>query len=220
MPTWYSPELVRHYPSTRSIDEYYMLKIGLTGGIGSGKSTVCEYFGNLKAPIIDTDIIARDLVKPGRPVQKKIEITFGSDIFDSRGILDRIKLRALVFGDTAKRLQLEAILHPEIKQEIIHQLSAITTAYCIIVIPLLIEVGWQDLVDRILVVDTTPELQIQRCKKRNNYSLPQIKAIMATQVDRNTRLSAADDIIYNDNNLSQLEKQVLDFHQQYLEMGA
>ena len=197
-----------------------MLKIGLTGGIGSGKSTACEYFANLDVPIIDTDIIARDLVRPGQPAVEKIKNTFGNDIFDSMGNLDRIKLRDVIFDDTAKRLQLEAILHPEIKQEILRSLSTITTTYCIIVIPLLIEVGWHNVVDRILIIDTTPELQIQRCKKRNNYSLPQIKAIMATQVDRNNRISAADDIIINDNNLSQLEKRVLNLHHKYLEMGG
>jgi dephospho-CoA kinase len=197
-----------------------MLKIGLTGGIGSGKSTACEYFANLDVPIIDTDIIARDLVRPGQPALEKIKNTFGNDIFDSMGNLDRIKLRDMIFDDTAKRLQLEAILHPEIKQEILRSLSTITTTYCIIVIPLLIEVGWHNVVDRILIIDTTPELQIQRCKKRNNYSLPQIKAIMATQVDRKNRISAADDIIINDNNLSQLEKQALNLHHKYLEMGA
>ena len=148
-----------------------MLKIGLTGGIGSGKSTACGFFEKLQVPIIDSDIIARDLVRPGQPAQEQIIGVFGNDIINTMGELDRIKLRDLVFNDSDKRQQLEAILHPAIQQEIQLNLITITASYCIIVIPLLIEVGWHNLVNRILVIDSPPGTTIS-ARRTTNWIFP------------------------------------------------
>lgn len=192
-----------------------MIIIGLTGGIGSGKSTVANLFAKLDVPIIDSDIIAREIVMPGLPALEEIANTFGNEYLTSNGELDRLKLRQLIFDDADKRQQLEAILHPRIRTEMQHRAQALNTAYCIFVIPLLIEAGQQNLVDRILVVDSPDDLRRQRLKERDNMSDEAIDKAFAAQIQRQQRIDAADDIITNDTNLEHLQAPALELHQKY-----
>ncbi|MEQ6342993.1 MAG: dephospho-CoA kinase [Gammaproteobacteria bacterium] len=196
-----------------------MLKIGLTGGIGSGKTTVADSFAALGVPVIDADKIAHELTIPGQPALQDIVSAFGSDILHGDGQLDRARLRAIVFNDAARRKQLEAILHPLIRAEMrrrIAYIEASATPYCILSIPLLLETGQTELVDRILVVDTPEDLQYQRVRVRNGLPDAEIAAIIHAQVSREQRLAAADDIIVNDDGLEELHQHVLELHQCYL----
>jgi dephospho-CoA kinase len=196
-----------------------MLKIGLTGGIGSGKTTISNLFAELGVPVIDMDIIARQLVMPGQAALQEIIATFGNGIRSKSGELDRNKLRKLIFADERKRKQLEAILHPRIRQTVDKRLSELTYPYCIIVIPLLFETGRQDTIDRILVIDTSVEDQIKRTMDRDDVDQEQVKRIISSQVDRQTRLNHADDIIHNTDDISSLSSQVSALHKKYLELA-
>lgn len=196
-----------------------MLKIGLTGGIGSGKTTVADCFASLGVPVIDADKIAHELAAPGQPALQAIASAFGPDILCDDGQLDRARLRAIVFNDTARRKQLEEILHPRIRAEMrrrIADIEASAAPYCILSIPLLLETGQTDLVDRILVVDTLEDLQYHRVRVRNGLPDAEIAAIIHAQVSREQRLAAADDIIANDGGLEELRQHVLGLHQRYL----
>ena len=195
-----------------------MLKIGLTGGIGSGKTTVANYFKALGVPVIDADEVARDVVKPGLPAFDKIVETFGSDVLNETQVLDRAKLRQLIFSDPAAKLKLESILHPIIRQNIKHQIESLDAPYCIIVIPLLIETNQLSLVDRVLVVDIDPELQIIRTQNRDGDKRSQIEAIIASQVDIESRLSVADDVLKNDGDEQQLQASVDKMNSHYLSL--
>ena len=195
-----------------------MLVIGLTGGIGSGKSTVAELFADLGVVVIDTDIIAHELVTPGQPALKEITALFGNEILNTDGSLNRKSLRELVFNSEQKRLQLEAILHPRIREEVQSQLDALSVTYCIVVIPLLLETGQQNRAQRILVVDSTVDMQLARTTKRDDTNNEAVTKIIASQVDRQTRLAAADDIIYNEQSLDELKQQVLKLHQFYSQL--
>ncbi len=197
-----------------------MLKIGLTGGIGSGKTTASHHFEQLGVPIIDTDLIARELVAPGQPCLRKIEAEFGSELIQADGTLDRLGLRALVFQSDEPRKRLEAILHPAIRQVVQQRIQALDGPYCIIVIPLLLERGWEPIVDRVCVVDVPPELQIQRASFRDAADRQNIAAIMRSQVDRATRLKAADDVIDNSNSIDNIASQIAALHKKYLALGA
>ena len=174
-----------------------MLKIGLTGGIAAGKSTVCSLFSNYNIPIIDADIIARKLVEPGQSSLVEIVDTFGSTILKKDGYLDRTALRKIIYADTAAKLQLEKILHPKIRQQLHQQSNAVQTDYCIIAIPLLIESHWQDSVDRILVIDISREQQIDRLCLRDKLNRSEAEKIITSQCNRELRLADADDIITN-----------------------
>ncbi len=196
-----------------------MLKIGLTGGIGSGKSTVANLFSQHGAPIIDMDEIAREVVLPGKPAMQEIREYFGDDICDEKGILDRKKLRAVIFNDEDKRQHLENIVHPRIRQRVVEKLKPLNSPYCIIVIPLLFETGLQDTVDRILVVDVSVEEQITRTTQRDNLDEDYAMKIIASQVDRQTRLDNADDIIDNSGDITELESRIEKLHQKYLELA-
>ena len=196
-----------------------MLRIGLTGGIGSGKSTVCRLFAELGVPVIDTDAIAHQLVAAGQPALKQVESVFGSDILDQEGHLDRGLLRERVFRDENMRKQLEAILHPLIRSRMQEQLEAINAAYVIIAIPLLFEKGWQTEVDRILVVDADEALQLERTVRRDQVPAEIVRQIMQAQVSRKYRLEAANDIIHNDGELTALRKQVEQLHKRYLQLA-
>lgn len=196
-----------------------MLRIGLTGGIGSGKSTVCRLFAELGVPVIDTDTIAHQLVAPGQPALKQVESVFGSDILDQEGRLDRGLLRERVFRDENLRKQLEAILHPLIRSRMQEQLEAINAAYVIIAIPLLLEKGWQTEVNRILVVDADEGLQLERTVRRDRVPVEIVRQIMQAQVSREYRLEAANDIIHNDGELTALRKQVEQLHKRYLQLA-
>jgi dephospho-CoA kinase len=195
-----------------------MLKVGLTGGIGCGKSTTCDLFAHHGVPIIDTDKLARDAVARGSKTLTKLITEFGRNILQSDGDLDRGKLRKLVFSDPELLNKLEEILHPEIRRLLAHQLENISSPYVIIAIPLLIEKNWQDSVDRILVIDCSVESQIQRVLDRDNDSQEGIQRIIDTQVGRDTRLSAADDIIQNDTDLAALQTQVDKLHLYYTQL--
>jgi len=191
------------------------LKIGLTGGIGSGKTTVSGLFEALDVPVIDADVIARSLLEPGTETTKQVIRILGSDIAINAHEIDRGKLRKLVFADANARKTLESILHPIVHQQIHQQTATLTSPYCIIVIPLLFEAGQQDLVDRILVVDTTSENQIQRATLRDKTSVQEIQKILDSQIDPQERLSRADDIIENNEGIEQLKSRVQELDQLY-----
>lgn len=196
-----------------------MLIIGLTGGIGSGKSAVCALFSELDVPVIDADVIARLVVEPGQPALEQIRATFGDEILTPDGLLDRARLRALIFANPAKRKQLEAILHPAIRREMLIQAAQVQAPYCVFAIPLLIEVGQTDMVDRVLVVDAPDALRRQRLKQRDGLDDAQIDAICAAQLERTARLAQADDVIHNAADLAHLRAQVLDLHDRYLKLA-
>ena len=193
------------------------LKIGLTGGIGSGKSTVTELFQSLSVPVIDADIIAHQLVEPGQAALKIISQTF-DDILQADGSLNRTKLRSMVFADPDKKKQLEAILHPLVFQRMDEQARQLDAPYCILSIPLLLETHSNHRVDRILVIDCPTELQHQRVKQRDNLENEQIEQIIASQISREQRLKQADDIIDNSKSVTELAEQVKNLHNLYLSL--
>ena len=197
-----------------------VLRIALTGGIGSGKSTVANKFQDLGVPIIDSDVISRELVKPGAACLDHIINELGSDLLTSKGILDRDKLRNIIFNDAAAKKKLEDILHPVIYQEIEDQVSKVTTPYCLIVIPLLVETQTMDRFDRVLLVDAEKDLQIKRATSRDKTSFQIIEKIINSQANRSQRLKYADDIIDNNVNIEELNEAVLKMHEKYLELGS
>lgn len=192
------------------------LVIGLTGGIGCGKSTVAELFQNYGASIIDCDQIALKLVAPETPTLEKIVEHFGTGILNPDRSLNRRKLRDIVFKDHSERQWLEDLLHPLIFVEIQKELAESQSAYAMIVIPLLVETEQYELINRVLVVDSPEELQIQRTMLRDNCSERQVRRIINTQSSRQQRLSKADDVIVNDGNVGSLKRQVEKLHQYYL----
>lgn len=195
-------------------------KVGLTGGIGSGKSTAARHFSKLGVPVIDADIIARELVEPGQSALAEIVATFGGEILNVQGGLDRSRLRRLVFTNEELKTRLEAILHPRILQEMKRQATQLTAPYCVLVIPLLVEITQEDIVDRTLVIDVTDTIQRQRVKARDRLSDTEIDAILQIQSRRAARLAAADDIIINDTDLATLQHQVEHYHQKYLFLAS
>lgn len=192
-----------------------MLVVALTGGIGSGKSTACELFKALGTPVIDADVIAHQLVQPEQPALNEITQHFGKALLTADGQLDRAKLRQMIFSDQAKKAQLEAILHPRIRQEMNRQIAALSSSYCIVAIPLLVETGQTGFADRILVIDLPETEQRKRACQRDQQSEREIEAIISTQASRGERLAIADDIIHNDGDLEELNQQVSALHQQY-----
>lgn len=192
-----------------------MLAIGLTGGIGSGKTVVSDHFAELGAPVIDTDVIARELVASGQPVLAEIAASFGQDILTPEGRLDRRALRQLIFNQADKRRQLEDILHPRIRAEVRNRLRTLASPWCIIVIPLLQESTQRDLVQRILLVDAPVGLQLSRTMLRDNVAADEVRKIMASQASRQSRLELADDVIVNEGSLEQLWQQVEKMNQFY-----
>lgn len=199
-------------PDTR---DRQTLVIGLTGGIGSGKTTVANGFSALGVPVIDADQLARELVEPGQPALDEIISTFGSESITAEGRLDRDYMRQRIFSDPARKSRLETILHPKIRQRIRALLADIRAPYCIVVIPLLLEARQTDLVDRILVVDSPEKEQLARVAARDGLSDNAVMAIMKTQADRNTRLAAADDIIINDRTIGSLTGRIQKLHRHY-----
>ncbi len=196
-----------------------MLRIGLTGGIGSGKTTVADMLANRGVPVIDADEIARALVAPYQPAYDEIIEAFGRDIVDGDGNIDRDKLRRLVFDDTQRRRELEAILWPRVRTEIHHQSVELDAPYCIIVIPLLIEADQLDLVERVLVVDLDEEKQLQRVGARIGLSEAEVRNIIAAQIERSERLRHADDVIENNADMASLKAQVEKLHRRYLALA-
>ncbi|ADE16862.1 dephospho-CoA kinase [Nitrosococcus halophilus Nc 4] len=195
-------------------------KVGLTGGIGSGKSTAARIFAELGVPVIDTDIIARELVEPGQPALAEIIAAFGEEILNAQGMLDRARLRRLVFANEALKARLEAILHPRILQEMHHRAARLAAPYCILVIPLLVETAQEGAIDRTLVIDVPETIQRHRVKARDQLSDEEIDAILRTQCPRAVRLAAADDVIVNDTDLATLHRQIERCHQKYLSLAS
>lgn len=193
-----------------------MLVVGLTGGIGSGKSTVANYFAELGIDIIDTDQLAREVVAPGTPALIKITEHFGKEILDPKHQLNRKKLGDIVFKNPAERKWLEQLLHPLIREKMQQHIQQAQSSYCIAVIPLLIETQPNKLVDRILIIDSPENLQITRAQQRDNLTQQQITTILKAQATREQRLAAADDVILNDKDLNHLKQQVLQLHKKYL----
>ncbi len=196
-----------------------MLIIGLTGGIGSGKSTVAELFRELGVPVYDADVEARRLVEPGQPTLHLLTREFGSQILQHDGSLDRAKLRTLVFSDSDQRRRLESILHPPIRAALQKHIAATTAPYCIVVIPLLFESGQRDLVKRVLVVDTPEAQQISRTVARSGLDHAMVEHIMAAQWSRAQRVAQADDVIANTGSLDTLRAHVETLHTQYLQLS-
>jgi len=193
-----------------------MLRVGLTGGIGSGKSTVADSFASHGVPVIDTDVIARDLTAPGGAALAQIRAAFGDTVMQADGTLDRAALRRRVFADSAARRQLEAILHPRIRQAVEEALATLTAPYALIVIPLLVEGGgYRDLLDRVLVVDCPEDVQIARVMARNGFTRDEVAAILAAQAGRAERLAAADDVIVNAGSPEGLRAEVAALHRRY-----
>lgn len=193
-----------------------MLKVGLTGGIGSGKSTVSNFFAQLGVPIVDADVIARQLVEPGQAALRQLCSAFGGEILNQDGSLNRPRLRQLAFSNATKKQRLDAIMHPLIFDEIQTQVSNVDSVYCILAIPLLLESAKKYAVDRVLVVDCSERTQLQRVLERDKVGEEQALAIIGTQADRHDRLTAADDIIYNDDSVAHLAEQVKNLHNSYL----
>ena len=196
------------------------LRIGLTGGIASGKSTVARLFETHGVPVIDTDQIARDVVEPGQPALVAVVEAFGTGILAPDGRLDRPALRARVFADAGARQRLEAILHPAIRAELARRSAAAGGPYQVWVIPLLVEGGRIDQVDRVLVVDCPVEMQLERLVARDGGSESSAQAILAAQASREQRLAAADDVIVNDGAEDALAPQVAALDASYRELAA
>ena len=196
-----------------------MLIIGLTGGIGSGKTAVAGYFAQQGIPVIDADRLARELVAPGSPALEEIVRIFEPNILLPDGSLDRPRLRGLIFADPTQRHRLESILHPRIYAELRRRSQALRAPYCVWVIPLLLETGETALVDRVLVVDAPETLQRERVLARDGMDYDTLEAILRSQVSRAQRLRAAADVIVNDADLTHLQRQVTALHHRYLELA-
>lgn len=198
-----------------------MFVVGLTGGIGTGKSTVADAFAALGVPVIDTDVIARELTAPGGVVLDAIRATFGEAVMQADGMLDRASLRRHVFADASARLQLEAILHPPIRQRVEQALAQLTAHYALLVIPLLVETGaYRDVLQRTLVVDCPEALQVARVMARSGLVRDEVMAILAAQATRAERLAVADDVILNTASPEALRDEVASLHQRYLGLAA
>ena len=197
-----------------------MLIIGLTGGIASGKSTATDYFRSLGVPVVDADEISRELAVPGMPAFTAIIEAFGKEYIDTDGQLDRSRLRRLVFSDSTQRSRLEKILHPRIREEIQHRLTTINAPYCVVSIPLLIETGQTDIVDRVLVIDTPVDIQINRLQQRETMNDNEIQAILNSQTSRQSRLEEADDTILNNDTITGLQEKLGALHHKYLALAS
>lgn len=194
-----------------------MFVVGLTGGIGSGKSTVADLFAELGAAVIDTDAIAHQLTASGGAVLREIHAQFGNAVMQADGTLNRAALRRRIFSDAAARRQLEAILHPRIKQQVEQALATVTAPYALIVIPLLVETGgYREMLNRVLVVDCPEEMQVARVMARSGLSRDELSAILAVQASRDRRLAAADDVVVNTASIEALRDQVTALHRHYL----
>jgi dephospho-CoA kinase len=191
-------------------------RVALTGGIASGKSAVANLFATHGVPVIDTDVIAREVVEPGQPALAAVVDAFGTGVLAADGRLDRARLRQQIFGDADARRRLEAILHPAIRAEMERQSRAAGGPYQVLVIPLLVEGGRRDHVDRVLVVDVPEATQIERLVRRDGVSRDQAEAALRAQASRDARLAFADDVIENTGDVAALEKQVAELHCHYL----
>ena len=197
-----------------------MLRIALTGGIASGKSTVAQLFVALGARLIDTDQVARDVVTPGSPALQEIVRRFGAGMLAADGALDRARLRQVVFADAHARTDLESILHPAIRARVAALSASAGGPYQLVAVPLLAETGTQDDYDRVLVVDCDPQLQLRRLMARDGLAETDARRMIGAQADREARLAIADDVIRNSGDLAALAGQVQVLHAQYLALAA
>lgn len=194
------------------------LVVGLTGGIGSGKSAAADEFARLGATVVDTDVIAHELTQAGGPAIPDVERIFGRDVIGPSGAMDRKKMRERVFADPVAKKALENLLHPMIREESRRRIAAARGPYVVHVVPLLVESGeYRARVDRVLVVDCPEEAQVTRVKARSGLSDAEVRAIVASQAGRAERLAVADDVIDNSGTLDALRKQVAAFHEKYLQ---
>lgn len=193
-----------------------MLILGLTGGIASGKSTATDYFARRGVPVIDADKIVHELIQSGTQTFNSIVSYFGNSILSDGHEIDRSKLRDIIFSDDVQRKKLESILHPEVRKQIRHQLDQLDAPYCVVCIPLLVETGHHDLVDRILVIDIDPDTQVQRLKQRDKLPPALIQKILAAQATRSQRLAAADDVILNNSDITGFEVELEKLHNKYI----
>jgi dephospho-CoA kinase len=195
-------------------------RVGLTGGIASGKSTVANLFAALGVPLIDADIVSREVTAPGSPLLARLVARFGARYLRTDGSLDRRALRELVFSDPKARADLESLTHPVIFQTVEERAAIAGGHYQILALPLLVEKGHTSLVERVLVIDCDQALQIRRLQARDGSTLDEARAILAAQAPRSERLEAADDVITNDGDLHALRDQVERYHMRYLGLAA
>ena len=195
-----------------------MLIIGLTGGIGSGKSVASDKFKSLGITVVDADVASRTVVEPGKPALKEIKDHFGSGIITAEGKLDRNKLREIIATDAEERKWLESVLHPKIGEQITKEISESTSVYTLFVAPLLLETNSQEMCSRVVVVDVPKEVQIQRTAERDKVSPNQVEQMVTAQMDREKRLEKADDVLLNSGTIEDLEKQVEELHKKYMQM--
>ncbi|WP_039989846.1 dephospho-CoA kinase [Paraglaciecola arctica] len=193
--------------------------VGISGGIGSGKTTVTDLFAKYGIDVIDADVIAREVVEPGTPALEAIVAKFGESVLDQAGSLDRAKLRTLVFEDTEVKNWLNQLLHPAIREQMLLQTQQAKSAYCLLSVPLLVENKLYQQVDRVVIVDVDEQTQLQRTLLRDKTNEPQIRAIMSAQATRQQRLAVADDVIDNNGKADDLGKQVAQLHQGYLQLA-
>jgi len=196
-----------------------MLIIGLTGGIGSGKSVASDKFKSLGVAVVDADVASRTVVEPGKPALKEIQDHFGSGIITAEGKLDRNKLREIIATDAEERKWLESVLHPKIGEQITKEISESTSVYTLFVAPLLLETNSQEMCSRVVVVDVPKDVQIQRTAKRDKVSPNQVEQMVAAQMKREKRLEKADDVLLNSGTIEDLEKQVEELHKKYIQMA-
>lgn len=194
--------------------------IGVTGGIGSGKTAATDAFIALGIDVVDADLMSREVVKPGRPALAAIAEHFGQDILQGDGWLDRKALREVIFHDAIAKKWLESLLHPLIRQEIITRLQRSESPYTLLSSPLLLETDQHRLCNRVLLIDAPEALQLQRTLERDHSSADTVRAIMASQLSRQQRLDMADDVIVNDTDLASLHNAVRTMHQKYLELST
>ena len=190
--------------------------IGLTGGIGSGKTAVSDAFQDLGITIVDADLASRIVVQKGKPSLKKIAEHFGNDILNENSELDRAKLREIIFNSDEEKHWLESLLHPAIANQIQDELRASSSPYTILVSPLLLETNQKEYCNKVLVVDVPVELQVERTLKRDQVSEGQVKSIIKAQISRKNRLEFADEVIINDGSLEELHSTVMKFHQKFI----
>jgi len=195
-------------------------RVALTGGIASGKTTVADLFAALGVPVIDTDVIARQVVEPGQPALAAVVAAFGPDVLDADGRLDRRRMRARIFADPTARQRLESILHPAIRTEMERRSSEAGGPYQVLVIPLLAEGKRRDHVNRVLLVDVPESLQIERLVLRDGVSHEQARLSLGAQATRAERLTMADDVVRNTGSVDELQGQVARLHQLYLGLAA
>ena len=195
-----------------------MLIIGLTGGIGSGKSVASDKFKSLGITIVDADVASRTVVAPGKPALKEIEDHFGSGIITAEGKLDRNNLREIIATDPEERKWLESVTHPKIGEQITKEISESTSVYTLFVAPLLLETNSQEMCSRVVVVDVPKDVQIRRTAKRDKVSPNQVEQMVAAQMEREKRLEKADDVLLNSGTIEDLEKQVEELHKKYIQM--